>query len=101
MCPFILRAIIELVFAVLMLAGIIFIAIHRILTKKGIGARAIQFAAVTLVVPGIFILALERALPSETVAALLGALTGYLLSGLGRFRPSRRTKASESKEGVG
>jgi hypothetical protein len=80
-----------------MLVGIIFIGVHRIKTKKGIGARAIQFTAVVLIVPGIFILALERALPSETVAALLGALTGYLLSGLGRFRSSRGTKTPDQK----
>jgi len=64
------------------------------LLKRGIGARTIQFAAVILIVPGIFILALERVLPSDTVGALLGALTGYLLSGLGRFKPTRRAKPS-------
>jgi hypothetical protein len=98
MSSFNLRGSIELVFALLMLVGIVFIAVHRIRTKKGIGARTIQFAAVILIVPGIFILALERVLPSETVAALLGALTGYLLSGLGRFRPSRRAKEPASKQ---
>ncbi len=50
-------------------------------------ARSIQFLAVGLLIPTILILAINKTLASETIAALLGSLAGYLLSDIGRYEP--------------
>lgn len=58
---------------------------HRITTKRAIGARAIQFMAVVLLIPAIIVLALEKVLDGQTVGTLIGGLTGYLLSGIANY----------------
>lgn len=78
--------IIEISCAILMGLGLITGIIQRVVSKSGIGARFIQYVAVVLIIPGIIILALEKAISSETTAALLGAITGYLLSGIGELK---------------
>jgi len=75
---------IELAAAVIMIGGLIGVFVNRWQTKKGIGVRIIQFLAVLLVVPAVLVLALERLLTSETVGTLLGAIVGYILSGIGK-----------------
>jgi hypothetical protein len=49
----------------------------------------------------ILVLALQKILSSETTATLIGALIGYVLSGIGDFRPEgkegKREKEPESK----
>ena len=77
--------IVELVCASIMFLGLLGILIQRVLGGYGLGARAIQFLAVALIVPAILILALEHILMAETIAALLGGVAGYLLSDIGRF----------------
>src|SRR5256885_6352837 len=57
------------------------------LSRSSIGTRHIQFVSVCLIVPTILILGLEQVLSKETTATLIGGLTGYLLSGLGRYEP--------------
>ena len=85
--------IVELVAVCLMTLGVLCVIIHRIKTGQGIGARVIQLVTVILVFPVILILALEKALSSETTAALVGAITGYLLSGIGEFRTNPKNKS--------
>jgi len=51
---------------------------------RTIEPRHIQFVSVCLIVPTILILGLVQWLSRETTATLLGGLTGYLLSGLGK-----------------
>lgn len=60
---------------------------HQRRTGQTIGPRHIQFVSVCLIVPTILILGLEQVLSRETTATLIGGLTGYLLSGLGRYEP--------------
>src|SRR5687768_12789561 len=48
----------------------------------GIGARVIQFTCISLIIPCIIILALEKILQGETIATILGGLVGYVLSGI-------------------
>ena len=74
---------------VFMFASLAVIYGERIYTKKGIGARTIQMTGVLLVVPLIGILALHDILEKQTTATLLGALTGYLLSGVGSYEPPK------------
>ena len=73
---------------IVMAIGIIGIFINRWCLERSIGVRIIQFLSVTLVVPVVFILALEGILASETVGTLLGAVVGYTLSGIGKDEPN-------------
>jgi hypothetical protein len=86
--------IVELAAAGLMVIGLLAVFINRCKTGKGLGARVIQLLAVIFVIPAILILALEKFLTAETVATLLGTLIGYLLSGIGRFKPRQASKPS-------
>jgi hypothetical protein len=63
------------------------ILIQRMISKKSLSARAIQFLAVTFIFPTILILALGKAIAGETTSALLGGLAAYLLSDIGRYKP--------------
>lgn len=51
----------------------------------GIGARMIQFACVTLIIPCIVILGIEKILQGETIATIIGGLIGYILSGISNY----------------
>ena len=77
------KELIELIAAAVMPLSLIGVFILRFRLKKGIGLRAIQFMGVTLLMPVVLILSLEQALHGETIAALLGAVAGYTLSGIG------------------
>ena len=91
--------IVECVAAGIMLLGIGGVIFQRIKTGMGIGARVIQFSAVVLVVPAIMILALEKVLTPETTATLFGTITGYLLSGIGDYKPKlKRRPGTQSDE---
>ncbi len=78
------KGIIELLAAGIMVAGLIGIFIERIITKRGIGVRVIQFLAVTLIIPAILILSLEGVLEAQASATLFGTIVGYVLSGIGK-----------------
>ena len=51
---------------------------------KGIGVRVIQLFAVYMLVPAIVILATTGHLEPQTTATLIGAIVGYILSGIGK-----------------
>ena len=82
------RLIVEIALTLIMVGGIYGIFAERKRAGRGIGVRIIQFSAVLLVVPAIVILALEGVLESEVVGTLLGAVLGYVLSGIGKDEPS-------------
>ena len=82
------KFLLEIVAASVMVVGLIGIFVERWHSKRGIGVRIIQFLAVVLVVPIVFVLALEKILSSETVGTLLGAVVGYILSGIGKNEAS-------------
>jgi hypothetical protein len=81
---------IEGVAGLVMLGGIVGIFYERTSTGRGIGVRVIQLATVLLVMPIILILALEGILDNQTTAALIGAIVGYILSGIGKDEPSKK-----------
>lgn len=89
------KEIVVLVAVAIMALGPLLVLCERIRSGRGLGARAIQFCAVVMIVPLILILALFDILSKETCAALIGALTGYLLSGIGSFEPSGRKREQE------
>ncbi len=64
------------------------LAIAAIMYQRGqqggaISIRTIQIMAIAVMAPLILILGLERVLEPSAVGALIGALLGYLLSGIG------------------
>lgn len=84
-----MRLAVEIVACIIMVGGVIGVFIERFRTKRGIGVRVIQFMTVTLVLPSILILALEEVLSGQTTATLLGAVVGYILSGIGKDEPNK------------
>lgn len=85
------REIVEVILASVIAAVPIGFLIHRTIVKKsatehfGIGVRAVQFVSVGMLLPTIIVLALERLIDGCTVAALIGALVGYLFAGITNF----------------
>ena len=92
------KEIIALVAVGIMVLAPLLVMAERIKSGKGIGARAIQFCSVVMIVPLILILALFDVLSKETSAALIGALTGYLLSGVGGYDPARKKIGGASSD---
>lgn len=84
-----ITGVVEVAAAVVMVVGLVGVLFERYSSKRGIGVRVIQFLAIVLLVPTILILALEDVLSSETVATLLGAAIGYVLSGIGKDEPAK------------
>ena len=80
---------IEAVACVIMLGGMWGIFSERKRTGRGIGVRIIQLATVVLILPIILILALEDVLETQTTAALIGTVVGYILSGIGKDEPQK------------
>jgi hypothetical protein len=91
------RSVIELIAVIGIAAAPLLILIERFAGDRGIGARTIQFLAVAMLVPLILVLALEKLLEPATIGTLIGALTGYLLSGIGDYRPDKKRKPTEDE----
>lgn len=82
------KEVLQLAGAATMIIGVVSLFCERIKTKKGIGVRVIQVLTVILVLPVVLILALEKIIMGETVATLIGAVIGYILSGIGKDEPT-------------
>jgi hypothetical protein len=63
-----------------MIMGIIIAFIHRIKMKKGIGVRFIQLIVLIIALPGLFFLAIEKFLPIDLFATIMGSIIGFTLS---------------------
>lgn len=79
-----MKNVVEVGALILMFIGLSGILYDRISHQKGIGLRVIQFLAVCFVAPTVLILALESRLSTDSTAAILGAIVGYILSGIGK-----------------
>jgi len=79
-----MEEIIEVLAVIVMLVGLVGIMIDRIFFKKGISVRVIQLIAVIFIIPTILILSIEEFFDSEVVGVLLGAIVGFILSGVGK-----------------
>jgi hypothetical protein len=79
-----MKTVIEITACIIMIFGVFGIFIERMCSKRGIGVRVIQFLTVTFILPIILILAIEQILSDQTTATLLGAVVGYILSGIGK-----------------
>ena len=89
------KSMFELILIIGIAAAPSILLIERFAGDRGIGARAIQFLAVAMLIPAILILALERIIESSTVGTLIGALTGYLLSGIGDYRAEKKKQSED------
>ncbi len=67
--------------------GLILLMAQRLITKKSIGARTVQFATVVLLFPIILVLGLEKILDSATIGTMLGGVAGFVLSRVGEYAP--------------
>lgn len=76
---------IELIAAVTIPLALVAIILERVISKKGIGVRTIQFLGVATFVPMLLILGIERILDANVISALVGAFVGYLFSRIGDF----------------
>ncbi|PYS40623.1 MAG: hypothetical protein DMF71_12905 [Acidobacteria bacterium] len=65
-----------LILAVLCAMGVL---LNKQAREKGIGPRTLQGLIVSIVGPVILILGLEKVLTAETIAALVGAMIGYVM----------------------
>ena len=81
-----------------MFLALIAVYAERLVSNRGIGARTIQITGVLLVIPLIGLLALQKVLEPQTTATLIGALTGYLLSGVGSFEPTKKENKSKRQD---
>lgn len=77
---------IEIIAALTIPIAIAAIMYQRIQQGGAISVRTIQVLAIAVLAPLILILGLERVLEPSAVGALIGALLGYLLSGIGSER---------------
>ena len=64
--------------------GVLWDRHHQKNGPKGIGIRVIQFFAVFMLVPTTVILATTGHLETQTTGTLIGAVIGYVLSGIGK-----------------
>ena len=74
----------NVVMALIMIITLCGVLYERYKKNKGIGVRVIQFLAIAMLLPAIVILSLEGSLDTQTTATLLGAIVGYVLSGIGK-----------------
>ena len=87
--PTTLRQLVELIAGVVIILRLLgAILVQTSLLKKdkvdwGFDRRVIQFLTIVFIVPAILILALEEILDKQATATLIGAITGYVLSGIG------------------
>jgi len=92
---------IEIFACLVMVSGVltVFVLVRRQQELHGrtIEPRHIQFVSVCLIIPTILILGLEQWLSRETTATLIGGVTGYLLSGLGREKDDRPPSTPPTK----
>lgn len=63
-----------------MVLGTAGIAINRVVTKKGVGGRVIQWLAIVILPPTVLILALQNHISNEMTGAIIAALAGFATS---------------------
>jgi hypothetical protein len=64
-----------------------FVIAERLISRRGLELRTIQFLALLMFAPLIFVLSMERILDGAAAAALIGAIAGFLLADLRQPAP--------------
>lgn len=80
---------VELVLAAGVVVIPLAVLVERLIRKRGIGVRAIQFTGAATLTPAVILLGLRGLLDGATIAALVGAFVGYAFSGLTEFDRNR------------
>lgn len=86
------RGLVELAAVAAMLIGLLGAIIIGL--KSGLGPRIIQFAGAVMLVPVVLILALEKVLEPAALGTVIGAVIGYLLSGVSEMIAAPRQGTS-------
>ena len=75
------RYVVEIIAVLIMVGGVggIFYGVFK--GTIALSVRTLQFLAIAIVVPAVLILSLERSIGSESTAALIGTIVGYVLAG--------------------
>jgi hypothetical protein len=81
-----------------MIVGIVGTLYHRIRMEFGIGNRAIQLVGICLVIPTVLILGLEDKISKENMGTILGAIIGYVLSGIGSPDQKKKSRGATIQE---
>ncbi|HEV2569216.1 hypothetical protein [Sphingomonas sp.] len=89
------REIVELVAILTIPLTIVVVIVERMITKRGLGVRAMQVIATATFMPSIIVLALEKLIDGATVAALVGGMVGYLFSNISEFDRRPRNGGSD------
>ena len=87
----------EAALVLFMLIGLVLVLYERIKSGKGPWKGTVQTLAVILVFPTILVLALEGKVEKDATATLLGALIGYVLSGMGKETTNSPTPPEQPK----
>ena len=66
----------------LAVAGVV---LERVMIRRSIGVRTIQFTGIPIISSLVLILGLEGILEKSAIGALLGALVGYLFANIGQY----------------
>jgi len=76
---------VELIAAGSIPLSVLALFVNRWHSGKSLGVRAIQMLAVAMFMPTIIILSMEKALDGSAVAALIGAVVGYLFANISEY----------------
>jgi hypothetical protein len=79
------REAVEIIAAATIPLAMICLFINRWHSGKSLGVRAIQTLAVTMLMPTIIVLAMERIIDGAAVAALIGGAIGYLFAHISEY----------------
>tara|TARA_R110002051_G_scaffold302753_3_gene371256 strand:+ start:121 stop:417 length:297 start_codon:yes stop_codon:yes gene_type:complete len=79
------QELLELILGAAVLLVPALVLFERLIARKGIGVRSIQYIAVGTVVPVVALLSLRGMMQGEAVAAILAGLVGYLLGNISKF----------------
>ncbi len=77
-----MKYIIEVLVTLMMIGGAGGILYGVFKGTLAFSGRTIQFLALTVALPGIIVLALERAIGGDTVAVVIGTIVGFALSSM-------------------
>ena len=89
---------IEIIAAAVIPVAVVGVVVERIIIKRGPGVRTIQFIGISVISPLVLILALEGLLEKSAIAALLGALVGYLFSNIGQYDKRKDDKQKDDNQ---
>jgi hypothetical protein len=82
------RLTLEVGAGVISVMGVLFVVAERLISKRGLDQRTIQFLALLMFAPLIFVLAMEKILDGSAAAALIGAVAGFLIADLRQPAPA-------------